>query len=50
MAHQDTEERKTALCEDCTSMGSASMSVLSANFGSPFPMVAKIPVSAIGCW
>lgn len=49
MADQDTDEKETALCEDRTSMGNASMSVLSANFGLPFPMVAKIPVSAIGC-
>ncbi len=32
-----------------TSMGRASMSVLSANFGSPLPMVARMPVSAMGC-
>ena len=32
-----------------TSMGSASMSVLSANFGSPLPMEARMPVSATGC-
>ena len=35
--------------EHLASMGNASMSVLSANFGSPFPMVARMPVSAMGC-
>ena len=30
-------------------MGSASMSDLSANLGSPLPMLARMPVSAIGC-